>query len=81
MRSEHTQRLTREMAMLLDLAISRYRAEGHADEEIKEQIHGALEAAKQEITHLQELVEDGRTRSRPKMQDAVTENHREEIVD
>jgi hypothetical protein len=78
---ERTQRLTREMVMLLDLAVSRSRAEGHADEEIKEQIHGALEAAKQEITHLQELVEDGRTRSRPKMQDAVTENHREEIVD
>jgi hypothetical protein len=58
-RLEHTQRLTREMAMLLDLAISRSRAEGHADEEVKEQIHGALEAAKQEIIHLEELVRDG----------------------
>jgi hypothetical protein len=56
---EHTQRLTREMTMLLDLAISRSRAEGHADEEVKEQIHGALEAAKQEIVHLEELVRDG----------------------
>ncbi len=58
MKSEHTQRLTREMAMLLDLAISRSRAEGHADEDVKEQIHGALEAAKQEIVHLEELVEE-----------------------
>ncbi len=78
---ERTRRLTREMEMLLDLAISRSRAEGHADEDVKEQIHGALEAAKQEITHLQELVEDRRTRSRPKLQDAATENQREEIVD
>jgi hypothetical protein len=59
LKSEHTQRLAREMMLLLDLAISRSRAEGHADEEIKEQIHGALEAAKQEIAHLEELVEDG----------------------
>jgi hypothetical protein len=58
-RSEHTQRLTREMTMLLDLAISRSRAEGHADEDVKEQIHGALEAAKQEVLHLEKLVEDG----------------------
>ena len=57
MRLERTQRLTRDMVMLLDLAISRSRAEGHADEEVKEQIHGALEAAKQEIVHLEELVE------------------------
>ena len=56
-RLERTQRLTRDMVMLLDLAISRSRAEGHADEEVKEQIHGALEAAKQEIVHLEELVE------------------------
>ena len=55
---ERTQRLTRDMVMLLDLAISRSRAEGHADEDVKEQIHGALEAAKQEIVHLQELVEE-----------------------
>jgi hypothetical protein len=59
MRLERTQRLTREMAMLLDLAISRSRAEGHADEDVKEQIHGALEAAKQEVLHLEKLVEDG----------------------
>ena len=59
MRLERTQRLTREMVMLLDLAISRSRVEGHADEEVKEQIHGALEAAKQDIIHLEELVEDG----------------------
>ncbi len=58
MRLERTQRLTREMAMLLDLAISRSRAEGHADEDVKEQIHGALEAAKQEIIHLEELVDE-----------------------
>jgi hypothetical protein len=44
--------------MLLDLAISRSRAEVHADEEFKEQIHGALEATKQEIVHLQELLEE-----------------------
>jgi hypothetical protein len=44
--------------MLLDLAISRSRAEGHADEELKEQIRAALEATKQEIVHLQELVEE-----------------------
>ncbi len=44
--------------MLLDLAIARSRAEGHADEEVKEHIHGALEAAKQEIVHLEELVEE-----------------------
>jgi hypothetical protein len=58
-RLERTQRLTREMVMLLDLAISRSRVEGYADEEVKEQIHGALEAAKQDIIHLEELVEDG----------------------
>ena len=58
-RLERTQRLTRDMVMLLDLAISRSRAEGYADEEVKEQIHGALEAARQEIIHLEELVEDG----------------------
>jgi hypothetical protein len=58
MRSERTQRLTQEVAMLLDLAISRSRAEGHADEEVKEQIRGALEATKQEIVHVQELVEE-----------------------
>jgi hypothetical protein len=57
-RLERTQRLTRDMVMLLDLAISRSRAEGHADEDVKEQIHGALEAAKQEIVHLEELVEE-----------------------
>jgi hypothetical protein len=57
-RLERTQRLTREMVMLLDLAISRSRVEGYADEEVKEQIHGALEAAKQEIVHLEELVEE-----------------------
>ena len=57
-RLERTQRLTRDMVMLLDLAISRSRAEGYADEEVKEQIHGALEAAKQEVLHLENLVED-----------------------
>ncbi len=55
---ERTQRLTRDMAMLLDLAISRSRAEGHADEDVKEQIHGALEAAKQEIIHLEEMAKE-----------------------
>jgi hypothetical protein len=57
-RLERTQRLTREMVMLLNLAISRSRAEGHADEDVKEQIHGALEAAKQEVLHLEKLVEE-----------------------
>ncbi len=65
MRLERTQRLTREMAMLLDLAISRSRAEGHADEDVKEQIHGALEAAKQEIVHLEELVEESERVAEP----------------
>jgi hypothetical protein len=68
---ERTQRLTREMVMLLDLAVSRSRAEGHADEEIKEQIHGALEAAKQEILHLEKLVEGGEQVSRPKLEDVA----------
>jgi hypothetical protein len=58
-RLERTQRLTRDMVMLLDLAISRSRAEGYADEEVKEQIHGALEAAKQEVLHLEKPVEGG----------------------
>ena len=55
---ERRQPLTQEVAMLLDLAISRSRAEGHADEELKEQIRAALEATKQEIVHLRELVEE-----------------------
>ena len=50
--------LTKAMAMLLDLAISRCRASGHADEEVKELVRGALEATKQEIVHLEELLEE-----------------------
>jgi hypothetical protein len=65
LRLERTQRLTREMAMLLDLAIARSRAEGHADEEVKEHIHGALEAAKQEILHLEKLVEESERVAEP----------------
>ncbi len=44
--------------MLLDLAISRSRASAHADEEVKELVRGALEATKQEIVHLEELVDE-----------------------
>ncbi len=58
MRSEPIRELTGEVASLLDLAIARSRAHAFADEEVKELISGALEAAKQEITHLEELVEE-----------------------
>ncbi len=44
--------------MPLDLAISRCRTSGHADEEVKELVRGALEATKQEIVHLEELVDE-----------------------
>jgi hypothetical protein len=57
-RPEGTKMLTKETAMLLDLAISRCRVSVHADEEVKELVRGALEATKQEIAHLEELVEE-----------------------
>ncbi len=49
--------MTEEVAMLVDLAISRSRCSVHADEEVKELVRGALEATKQEIAHLEELIE------------------------
>jgi hypothetical protein len=57
-RLEPIRELTGEVASLLDLAIARSRAHAFADEEVKELISGALEAAKQEITHLEDLVEE-----------------------
>jgi hypothetical protein len=48
-----------EVAMLLDLTISRCRASGDADEEVKELVRGALEASKQEIAHIEKHVEEG----------------------
>jgi hypothetical protein len=57
-RLESIRELTGEVASLLDLAIARSRAHVSTDEEVKELISGALEAAKQEITHLEELVEE-----------------------
>jgi hypothetical protein len=57
-RSEPIRELTEEVVSLLDLAIARSRAHAFADEEVKELISGALEAAKQEITHLEDLVEE-----------------------
>jgi hypothetical protein len=53
-----TKGLTMEVTMLLDLIISRCRASVHADEVVKELVRGALEATKQEIAHLEELVEE-----------------------
>lgn len=58
MRREAIRRMTEEVAMLLDLAISRSRCSVHADEESKELVRGALESTKQEITHLEDLVEE-----------------------
>lgn len=50
--------MTKEVAMLLDLAISRSRCSVHADEESKELVRGAWEVTKQEIAHLEELIEE-----------------------
>ncbi len=58
MRLEPIGELTEEVVSLLDLAIARSRAHVFTDEEVKEQISGTLEAAKQEITHLEKLVEE-----------------------
>ncbi len=58
MRLEPIRELTGEVASLLDLAIARSRAHVSTDEEVKELISGALEAAKQEITHLENPVEE-----------------------
>ncbi len=44
--------------MLLDLTISRCKASAYADEEVKELVRGALEATKQEVAYLEELVEE-----------------------
>lgn len=44
--------------MLLDLAISRSRCSVHADEEAKELVRGALEVTRQEISHLEKLIEE-----------------------
>ena len=52
---------TREAMLLLDLALSRSQADPCANKEVKELIRGALEAAKQEIAHLEDLI--GMTRS------------------
>lgn len=67
MRLEPIRELTGEVTSLLDLAIARSRAHAFADEEVKELISGALEAAKQEITHLEELVEES-SRETPRQQ-------------
>jgi hypothetical protein len=64
-RLEGTERLRKEAAMPLDLAISRCRTSGHADEEVKELVRGALEATKQEIAHLEELVDKSERGSGP----------------
>jgi hypothetical protein len=66
-RLEPIRELTGEVTSLLDLAIARSRAHAFADEEVKELISGALEAAKQEITHLEELVEES-SRETPRQQ-------------
>ena len=42
----------REVTELLDLAISRARANRHLDASVKDLVRGALEAARQEITHV-----------------------------
>ena len=44
---------TKEAFLLLDLAIARSQADRFADDEFKDLIRGALEAAKQEIAHLE----------------------------
>ncbi len=64
-RLEGTERLRKEAAMPLDLAISRCRTSGHADEEVKELVRGALEATKQEIAHLEERVDKSERGSGP----------------
>jgi hypothetical protein len=66
-RLEPIRELTGEVTSLLDLAIARSRAHAFADEEVKELISGALEAAKQEVTHLEELVEES-SRETPRQQ-------------
>ena len=55
MKAEATRRMTREVVMLLDLAIARSRCSIHADEESKKVVRRALEATKQEIAQLEEL--------------------------
>jgi hypothetical protein len=44
---------TKEAILLLELAIARSQADRFADDEFKDLIRGALEAAKQEIAHLE----------------------------
>jgi len=44
---------TKEAILLLELAIARSQANRFADDEFKDLIRGTLEAAKQEITHLE----------------------------
>ncbi len=58
MKLEHTEEFTGEITSLLDLAIARSRANVFADEEVKEVIRGVLEGARQEIAHLEELLEE-----------------------
>lgn len=50
--------MTEDVAMLLNLAISRSRCSVRADEEVKKLVRGALEATKQESSHLEELIEE-----------------------
>jgi len=54
----HTGEFTGEITSLLDLAIARSRANAFVDEEVKELIRGVLEGARQEIAHLEELLEE-----------------------
>jgi len=77
-RSEGTKRLTMEVTMLLDLIISRCRASVHADEEVKELVRGALEATKQEIAYLEELVEESERGSGRKAESQTAKDRRAE---